>query len=232
MCQRWTSSKEVLCSVVLIAALVLCGAMAGVVQASGHIGVYAGGHETMGMGGQVVYTYSVELKADNSYELKSYFVMGDALYEFVETGAYTIDGSKLVITPEGQDPIEGSLNSDGTITVAVKPSAMASKRTESTLTRSNNTVAGVYTATFQGPTVVEVTLYLTHQGEYCYLAVPGNDSPAVHEDGVYSVNGTELTFKVADSDTTFAGTVQDGKVKAPFIVSAMMGMRMEIEVAK
>jgi hypothetical protein len=205
----------------------------GAVQAaSEHVGVYAGGHETAGMSGQVTYTYSVELKADDSYELKSYFIMGDALYEFVEMGAYTIDGSKLVITPEGQDPIEGSLNNDGSITTQVKPSQMASRRTESTLVPSNIAVAGVYTATLQGPTVVEATLYLTYQGQYFYIAVPGNDSAAVHEDGVYSVNGAELTFRATDTDTTFVGNVQDGKVKAPFVVSAMMGMRMEIELAR
>jgi len=221
--------RQAFLSVVLLTALVV---FAGVAQGADYVGVYAGGHETAGMGGSVVYTYSVELKADDSYELKSYFVMGDALYEYIETGAYTRDGAKLVITPEGQDAIEGSLNSDGTITVGVKPSQMASKRTESTLAPATNAVAGVYKAALQGAAVVDITLYLTHQGQYSYLAVPQSDSPAVIEHGVYSASGAELTFQVADSDETFVGKVQDGKVSAPFVVSAMMGMRMEIELAK
>ena len=233
MYQRQVDSRRTFFGVTLIVALLACAVMSnGVVQASDHIGVYAGGHETAGMGGGVTYTYSVELKADDTYEIKSYFIMGDTLYEFIETGAYIVDGSKLVIIPEGQDAIEGTLNSDGSITTQVKPSQMASKRTESTLIPSNIPAAGVYKATLQGATSVEATLYLTHQGEYFYIAVPGNDSEAVHENGAYSAQGTDITFKVADSDTTFVGTAQDGKVTAPFIVSAMMGMRMEIELAK
>lgn len=227
------NAKQAFFGVVLIATLVLFTALSGgQVQAADYVGVYAGGHETAGMGGKVTYTYSVELKADATYELKSYFVMGDSLYEFIETGAYVIDGGKLVITPAGQDPVEGSLNSDGTITIGVKPSQMASKRTEATLAPSAVTVAGVYKATLQGPTTIEATLYLNHQGQYNYLAVPGNDSGAVHENGFYGVAGEELTFKVADSDVTFVGKAKDGKVSAPFVVSAVMGMRVEIELAK
>ena len=233
MCQKWASSKGVFFSLVLIAALIVVALPGGAVQAaSDHIGVYAGGHGTTGMAGTVNYTYSVELKADESYELKSYFVMGDALYEFVETGAYAVDGGKLVITPAGQDALVGTLNSDGSITMEVKPSQMASKRTEATLVPSENTVAGVYKATLQGAVAVEATLYLTHQGQYAYIAVPGNDSAAVHENGTYSVTGTEVTFQIAESGETVSGTAQDGKVSAPFVVSAMMGMRMPVELVK
>ncbi|HHT91738.1 MAG: hypothetical protein QM451_02320 [Bacillota bacterium] len=221
--------RKALLSVILLTILVF---FAGVVQAADLLGVYAGGHETAGMGGSIVYTYSVELKADDSYELKSYFVMGDVLYEFIETGTYSVDGAQLVITPEGQEPIEGSVNSDGTITIGVKPSQMARERTEAALTPSAIAVAGVYKATLQGAAAVEITLYLTPLGEYYYLAVPDSDSPAVHENGAYQVNGAELAFQVAESGETFAGKVEDDKVSAPFIVSAMMGMRMEIELAK
>ncbi len=226
--------KRAFFGVVLMTALVFGVVMSsGAVQAaSEHIGVYAGGHETAGMGGAVTYTYSVELKADDTYELKSYFIMGDVLYEFIETGAYIVDGTKLIITPSGQEAVEGSLNNDGSLTIGVKPSQMASKRTESTLAPSNNLVAGVYKATLQGAVAVESTLYLSHNNQYFYMAVPVNDSAAVHDNGVYSVNGAELSFKVADSDVTFVGKAEDGKVSAPFVVSAMMGMRMEITLEK
>lgn len=232
--KRKTNSKKVFFSAILIGALMFGVMMSsGAVQAaSEHIGVYAGGHETAGMAGTVTYTYSVELKADDTYELKSYFIMGDTLYEFVETGAYSVTGTKVVITPADQEAVEGSLNSDGALTIGVKPSQMASKRTESTLVPSNNPVAGVYTGTLQGAVAVEVTLYLTHNNQYFYIAKPANDSAAVHENGAYTVNGGELSFKVADSDVTFAGKVEDGKLSAPFVVSAMMGMRMEVALEK
>ena len=75
----------------------------------------------------------MELKADGSYELKSYFVLEDALYEFVETGTYQVDGSILIITPQGgEDALEGTVNENGSITVPIKPSQMARQRTEST----------------------------------------------------------------------------------------------------
>jgi len=231
--QKMGSLRWAFFSLFLVIVLALTAIPGGAaLAASEHLGVYAGGHETAGMGSSVAYTYSVELKADDTYELKSYFVMGDALYEFVEVGSYVIEGSKLVITPQGEEALEGSVNSDGTITIEVKPSQMARSRTEATLTPSQNTAAGVYQATLQGAATVEVTLYLNHQGQYAYMAVPSSDSPAVHEQGMYSVNGTEITFQIAQSGETVSGTIQDGKVSAPFVVSAMMGMRMEIELAK
>lgn len=223
-------SKGLSVLVFVVTLLTLTAWQSGGVGAQG-IGIYAGGHETAGgMGSTVSYSYFLELKADNSYEVKSYFLMGNALYDFTETGTYVLNGSKLTITPTGQEAIEGSVNNDGTVTISVKPSQMASKRTESTLTLSTNPVAGVYRATLQGPTVVEATLYLTHQGQYFYLAVPSNDTAAVHEKGTYSVNGTEIAFQIADSADSFKGTVDGSEIAAPFIVSAVMGMRMEIKL--
>jgi hypothetical protein len=231
---RQLQARNLSFSMLFIAALVLFSAWSGgaVLAAEGYTGVYAGGHETVGMGATVSYTYSLELKEDAAYEIKSYFIMGDALYELIETGTYTVDGSKLVITPEGQDPVEGSFNDDGTVTISVKPSMMARERTEATLVRSNIAAAGVYTATLQGPVVVEATLYLNHQGQYHYMAVPDNDSPAFHEQGLYSVAGDEITFQIADSGESFTGKVSEDTVSAPFVVSAMMGMRIEIELSK
>lgn len=231
-------SKKGFFGVILIAALVFLVAYPGgnvqAKDAKDYYGVYAGGHAAGGMGGKVAYTYSVELKADGSYELKSYFVMGDDLYEFIETGAYVLDmaAGTFVITPEGKDAVNGSLNADGTITVGVKPSQMASQRTEAVLTRSTSAVAGVYKAALKGAAVINATLYLDHQGGYAYLAVPEGDGEAVHENGSYSVNGGDITFKIADSDTTFAGKTEAGQVSASFVVSAKMGMRMEIKVEK
>ena len=77
-------SKLALLGMVLAAAVFF--ASLGLVSAA-ETGVYAGGHTTTGMGGMINYTYSLELKADGSYELKSYFVLGDTLYDFVETGS-------------------------------------------------------------------------------------------------------------------------------------------------
>ena len=231
MYQKLASIKWVILSLVVVVALSVVLVPAEM-QAANHLGVYAGGHETAGMGSAIAYTYSVELKADESYELKSYFIMGDALYEFIEVGTYSVEGAKLVITPAGEEAIEGTVNSDGSITVGVKPSQMARSRTEATLVPSQNTAAGVYKVTLQGAATVEATLYLDHQGNYAYMAVPGNESPAFHEQGTYSVAGTDITFQIAESGETVSGTIQDGKVSAPFVVSAMMGMRMGIELAK
>lgn len=231
---RQFQARYVLLNVVLIVAVVLFAAWSGgaVLAADSYIGVYAGGHETVGMGSAINYTYSLELKGDGSYEIKSYFIMGDALYEHVETGVYSVDGSKLVITPEGQDPVQGTLIDDGSIFISLKPSMMARERTEASLTPSKVAAAGVYTATLEGPTTVEATLYLNHQGQYHYLAVPGNDADAVHEQGYYSVAGDEITFQIADTGEVFAGKVSEDTVAAPFVVSAMMGMRIEIELSR
>lgn len=229
MCQLRAGLGKLSLGLVLTAFFIV--SLLGGAASAAPLGVYAGGHETPGMGGMISYTYSLELKEDSTYELKSYFVLGDALYEFIETGAYQTEGSKLVLTPAGAEPIEGTINGDGSLTVAVQPSQMARARTESTLRPSTLKAAGVYRATFQGPTTVEATLYLDHLGGYYYLAVPGNDGEAVHESGTYTEQGGELTLTTAAGES-FAGSIAGNKVKAPFIVSKVMGMRIEIELEK
>lgn len=202
------------------------------VQAQAVQGVYAGGHKTTGMGGGVQYYYSLDFKAAEKYEFKSYFIMGDSIYELVEAGSYELSGTKVTIVPDGGDAVSGSLNSDGTVTIAIKPSMMASSRVESTLAPVVNPVAGVYTATFQGPTVVEVTLFLTYEDTYFYIAAPqGEGAEAYHESGSYSVAAGEITFVVEESGEEVVGVVQSGQVTAPFILSARMGMRMEIDLS-
>ena len=225
-----TRSKKKLFGLVLAAALV-CFFGFGAANAA-KVGTYAGGHLTPGMGGVINYTYSLELKADGSYELKSYFVLEDALYEFVEIGTYQVNGSKLIVTPQGEDALEGTVNENGSITVPIKPSQMARQRTESTLVLRDNPVAGVYRATLQGPTTVEATLYLALGGDYFYLAVPGNDAEHVYEQGFYSVNGTKITFSSADGLDSFEGTVVNNTITAPFVVSKVMGMRVEIDLTR
>jgi len=220
-------SKLALLGMVLAAAVFF--ASLGLVSAA-ETGVYAGGHTTTGMGGMINYTYSLELKADGSYELKSCFVLGDTLYDFVETGTYQVAGSQLTIVPEGEEALEGVI-SDGSITVPVKPSQMARERTESTLVLTDNPVAGVYRATLQGPVTVEATLYLSHRGDYFYLAVPGNDAEHVYEEGSYTAQAGEIVFTTRDGQT-FTGKAGENTVSAPFLVSKVMGMRVEIELAR
>lgn len=213
-----------------LAAALICSGFSSAASAEA-VGIYAGGHETAGMGSIIKYTYSLELKADASYELKSYFVMGDELYEFIETGSYSVDGSNLALTPEGEDTLEGTVNADGSITVPVKPSAMARQRTTSTLVKVENPAAGVYTAEMQGAATVKATLYLDYQGGYYYLAVPDNGSEPVHEQGFYGVQGDVITFTTSAGET-FTGKLGENTISAPFVVAKMMGMRVEIQLAK
>ncbi len=218
--------------IALFLVLVLAVVFSGTVLAAEVLGVYAGGHETAaGMGGKVAYHYFIDFKADGSYVIKSYFVMGDSLYDYVEEGTYSVSGEELQITPNGGEAIVGNVNADGTVAISIKPSMMASKRTDAVLAPSANTVAGVYTATLQGPTVIEATLFLTHTGEYYYLAVPGNEAEAVVETGTYQTAGDEITFVLADTGEVVVGAVQDGEIEAPFVVSVVMGMRMGITLS-
>ncbi|HPT83428.1 MAG TPA: hypothetical protein PLM25_06020 [Limnochordia bacterium] len=228
---KWQKGFKTALLGLFTAAALLCSLWFSGAASAAAVGIYAGGHETAGMGGLINYTYTVELKADGSYELKSYFVVGDALYDFVETGTYQVDGSRLVLVPEGEDALEGTVNADGSITVPVKPSQMARQRTESTLVLTDNPAAGIYRATLQGPTTVEATLYLNAQGGYYYLAVPGNNSEAVHEQGFYSVQGSTITFTTSAGEV-FTGTLGENTVRAPFVVAKVMGIRVEIELAR
>lgn len=218
--------------IAVFVAVVFVTAFFGTVLASGISGVYAGGHETTaGMGGKVSYHYFIDFQADENYVIKSYFIMGDALYDYVETGTYSVSGKELTITPDGGEAITGSINEDGSVAISIKPSMMASKRTETVLAPSVNTVAGVYTATLQGPTVIEATLFLTHSGEYYYLAVPGNDAEAVQENGTYMTVEDEITFVLAETGEVVVGVVKDGEIEAPFVVSVVMGIRMGITLS-
>ncbi len=197
-----------------------------------YYGIYGGGHETTGMGGTINYMYTLELKEDFNYEIESYFIMGDEVYDFVETGTYELDliNEKITITPDGGETIEGQLNDDDTITIGVKPSQMAPSRTESTLTfTTTSDYAGVYSVTLSGMVDVDATLFLNHMGEYYYMAVPDSDSDTVYENGTYSVDGTVITFAIeGDPTDTQTGTIEAGEVTADFIVSVMMGIRSEI----
>lgn len=219
-------------SIAVFLTIVTVMAFYGTVLASGISGVYAGGHETTaGMGGKVSYHYFIDFQADGNYIIKSYFIMGDALYDYVEKGTYSVSGKELTIIPDDGEVVTGSVNEDDSVSISIKPSMMAPKRTDVVLAPSANTVAGVYTATLQGPSVIEATLFLTHTGEYYYLAVPDNDAEAVQETGTYMMAGDEITFVLAETGEVVDGVVKDGEIEAPFVVSVVMGMRMGITLS-
>lgn len=179
-------------------------------------GEYVGSYTKTAMGSAVTYNYSLVLKAGNGYEFLSTFTMGGTPYSFIEIGTFSLENGVFTMTPDKQTnmageyldasdktPVVGSL-ADGQITVAVKGSAMASSRTETTLDFAvTSAYAGEYSAKkvtmAMGGMTVTATLTLDKVGRYTYSCTIAS----AMANSAYAEKGT---FAVVDGAITLTPT--------------------------
>jgi len=194
---------------------------------SEYYGTYAGSHSKQAMGSAVDYAYTLTLKAGLRYVFSSEFVMGETVYAYSETGSWNVDGEQFTLDPADEAPVQGTISADSEITVGIRPSEMASSRTESLLRIATHAdVAGTYvgekaTAMYSA----EATMVLDMFGTYRYSADVG--MPETYEEsGSYDVTGTEISF-VPDDGTAYSGTLENLMLTGSFrVIGSMPGTEM------
>ncbi len=142
--------------------------------------IYVGSHSVSAMGSEVVYNYQMTLM-HGSYTFASEFEMGGEMYQYHEFGTYAVDGTTLTLTPDGEAAVTGSI-ADGSITVGIKASAMAS-RGDQTLDAS---LLGIF---YEGSHVVSA---MGSEVEYVYTVAFKDGAYSFHS--VFTMGGTEYTY--------------------------------------
>ena len=191
---------------------------------SEYYGTYAGSHSKVAMGSAIEYVYTLALKAGLRYVFESEFAMGGTVYTFTETGNWDVDGEQFTLAPAGEEAVQGTITADGEITVGIRPSEMASSRTESLLRIATHAdVAGTFVGLKSSPMyTAETTMVLDMFGTYHYSANVGMPEP-FEEFGSYSVAGTEISF-VPEDGTAYTGTLENLVLTGSFkVIGSMPG---------
>ncbi len=191
---------------------------------SEYYGTYAGGHSVQAMGSAIDYAYTLTLQAGLRYVFSSSFAMGGEVYTYSETGTWGVDGNQFTLYPVNEDPVQGTINADGEIDIAIRPSEMASTRTEAQLRLATHAdVAGTYVGEKVSPMyTADTTVVLDMFGAYSYSADVGMPEP-YEESGSYDVSGTEITFQ-PEGGTAYSGTLENMVLTGKFqIIESMPG---------
>ena len=178
------------------------------------------------MGSTIDYVYALALKAGLRYVFSSEFAMGGTVYTFTETGSWSVDGDLFTLVPAGGDAAQGTIAA-GEITVGIRPSEMASSRTESVLRIATH--AG-FAGTYVGEKVTamytaKATVVLDMFGAFHYSADVGMPEP-YEETGSYDVVGNVITFGPEDGDA-YSGTLGNLTLAGSFkVIGSMPGTEM------
>lgn len=139
----------------------------------------------------------------------------DGEEDYVMTGAFTYDSGALILTSEGQDPVEATLENE-VISASLPISAAMPRATA--LTFYSEAVLGTFTGAADGEdgSKYESTLTLNPDGTY-QIAVKKDGADAYQEAGAFtletSMTGLTLVLTAAD------GTVSTGMVDATINVN-------------
>jgi hypothetical protein len=191
---------------------------------SEYYGTYAGSHSVQAMGGTIDYVYTLSLGAGLRYEFVSEFTLDGTVYTYRETGSWTVDGDQFTLAPADEPPVEGTLNADGEIAIAIRPSEMARSRTDSVLRLATHAdVAGTFVGEKTTPMYsAKATLVLDMFGSYHYSADVGMPEP-YEESGSYDVTGTQIVF-APDEGTAYSGTLENLTLTGKFkVIGSMPG---------
>ncbi len=184
---------------------------------------YIGTHTVSAMGSDVVYVYTYTF-AFGVYVFHSDFEMGGSAYSYDEFGTYTVDGDSITITPVGEDAVTGTINEDGTITIGIKASSMASRADHDVEpTALAHKYAGTHTVSAMGSDVVYNYTIVFEYGTYTFHSSfeMGGTVYTYDETGTYSVEGTVITA-TPDGDVAAAGAILfDGSIEFPVKASSM-----------
>lgn len=153
--------------------------------------LYEGTHTVSAMGSEVVYVYEMVFQ-DGNYYFASEFMMGEEYYTFEEYGTYSVAGSVITMTPEGQEAVTGEILVGGTISVPVKASEMGSRAPrEMTGIALSRIYTGTHTVSAMGSEVVYVYQMTFAYGLYTFISEfeMGGETYNYFEVGTYEVSG-------------------------------------------
>lgn len=184
--------------------------------------IYVGTHTVAAMGSEVDYVYIIKM-SHGTYSLHSMFTMADTDYTFDEVGTYSVEGVNLTMTPDGETAVTGTIG-DGTITIAIKASSMAS-REDRTLTSSSVAVnyEGTHTVSAMGSDVIYTYTIQFVLGNYSFHSdfEMGGTAYTFDEIGTYTIEGNVITL-TPDGETAVTGTINtDGTLELPIKASSM-----------
>jgi hypothetical protein len=191
------------------------------------LGNYVGTHTVSAMGSTVVYNYILRFADDGTYTFHSIFVMGEENYWYDEAGVFTVDGNVLTLTPEGLEPVVGSVDVDGNLTIGVKASAMGS-RTERTLVPSGieygQNYLGGHSVSAMG-SAVNYYYILTFglDGTYAVYStfIMSEVTYTYEEAGTFTVVGNVITVTPEGGEAVAGEINADGTVSVSIKASSM-----------
>jgi len=193
-----------------------------------YLGVYAGSHTA----DMINYEYYLELGTGCEYNFTSNFVSGTSI-EFVETGVFSIDGTIITLSPENGTEVNGVLNNDESIDIAIKSFEGDVPTSRNLRFATTAAYAGTYygySDELDGDTVifaVDAVLVLDNFGGYSYSAFDNVSSQTITENGAFSVSGSVFTF-TPEGQTAITGTFPKYVIKAAFIVDPSSSTREEV----
>lgn len=194
---------------------------------SEYYGTYVGSHSTQAMGATVEYVYTLQLKAGLRYVFTSEFAMGGTNYAYSETGTWNVSGQEFTLDPTDEPAVQGTISTDGRITIGIRPSAMAATRTPRELRLATHAhVAGTYFAEKSTAMyTAKATLVLDMFGHYRYTADVGQ--PQLYEEsGLYDVTGTTITFR-PEGGSAYTATLENLVLTGSFrVIGAMPATQM------
>lgn len=192
--------------------------------------LYVGTHTVSAMGSEVVYVYEM-IFAYGIYTFISEFEMGGEVYNYFEIGTYEVDGTEITITPMGEDAVTGTVE-DGTLTISVKASAMAS-RSERELSSSKLGIyyEGTHTVSAMGSEVVYNYTIKFINGEYYFVSnfTMSETDYTYEETGTYAVDGLIVTLTPAGGEAVTGSINMDWSLTLP-IKASEMGSRADREL--
>jgi hypothetical protein len=189
--------------------------------------MYEGSHTVSAMGSDVVYQYEIHF-TDGDYFFFSAFEMAGESYTFEESGTYSVSGTEITITPEGEDAVTGEYLEDGNISIPIKASAMASRGARGlTVVEVSRFYMGSHEVSAMGSTVVYHYQLILAFGEYAFVSEfeMAEETYQFFEYGTYDIDGSVITISPEAGDPV-VGSIGDGTITIGIQASAM-GSRAE-----
>ncbi len=187
-----------------------------------YLGDYAGSHSVTAMSSTIDYEYTLKLKTGCTYVFTSTFELEDETYEFIEKGAFSINGTAITLTPEGGSALVGVINADSSLDVSIQVSEMAERATHNLKVATTAAFSGTYygiKTIKDGETIISSTLavvVLDKFGNYTYTATESVSGDEPTASGTFSVSGSAITF------TPTVGTAQTGSIANYVLKSKFM----------
>ncbi len=135
----------------------------------------------------VDYNYVLELGAGAKYKLTSRYNEGEETAAFIEMGSFRIGAGGILITPESEEELAGSIAGDGALEIAVR--SIATSDRVNTVFRVATTAEHVGTWYAQDEAGTSASLELDYFGGYLF-----SSSNAYTEEGAFEVSQGTITF--------------------------------------